>query len=325
MKKNIKPVFIFCLPRSGSTLLQRVLMSHSKISSMAEPHFLLPFIYASKKEGTLSKYSHLASQKGIDDVIRNLPKQQKEYNAYLRQFSLNIYDALAEDNSIYFLDKTPRYYSIIEDIEKIFPDAKFIFLYRNPVQIYASILTTFSNNRFHNIHGFYKNLTEGIELLSNGFKKIKAKSYRINYEDFVMHPEGNIKNLLNYLDLEYEDNILSLFQKQNIVGRSKDPTGIKMYKKVETTSIEKWKKIFNTRYRKQIIKKYIENLSSEALDIQGYDKQEILADIQSIRTNGKYSTIRDYIDFQKLRLIMRFKLNIFFSKNLKWAKGYYLN
>ena len=51
------PIFVFSLPRSGSTLLQRVLMSHNDISSVAEPWILLPQIYSLKKEGTLSEYS----------------------------------------------------------------------------------------------------------------------------------------------------------------------------------------------------------------------------------------------------------------------------
>jgi len=151
MKNNIKPVFIFCLPRSGSTLLQRILMGHSKISSIAEPHFLLPLILATKKEGTLTKYSHLASYRGINDMINNLPDKKNEYYKYLNEFSSNIYNALSKNDSIYFLDKTPRYVWVIPEIAKIFPEAKFVFLFRNPVQIYASILTTFSNNRFNKI------------------------------------------------------------------------------------------------------------------------------------------------------------------------------
>ena len=47
---QVKPVFIFSLPRSGSTLLQRVLTGHSEISSFAEPHFLLPLVGIIKKK-----------------------------------------------------------------------------------------------------------------------------------------------------------------------------------------------------------------------------------------------------------------------------------
>lgn len=325
MRDKIRPIFVFCLPRSGSTLLQRILMGHSKISSIAEPHFLLPFIFASKKDGTIAKYSHQATFKGFNDMISYLPGKENEYNQFLNDFSNKIYRGLSDKESIYFLDKTPRYFWIIPEIVKIFPDAKFVFLFRNPLQIYASILTTFSNKRFNNIHGFYRYLTEGIELLSEGYKLLKSNSYKLNYEDLVLNPEKIIKELTDYLDLDYEEGLSKIFKDQAIKGGSKDPTGIRMYNKVDSSPLNKWKELFNTPYRKRIIKRYVDNLNEEALRIQGYDKENILKDIEQIEPKGKYSLIQDFIDYTRMKLVLKFKLNIFFSKNLRWVKHQYLN
>ncbi len=57
-----------------------------------------------KKEGTQTKYSHLASFRGSNDLISNLPNKEDDYN----KFSKNIYSALANQDSVYFLDKTPN-------------------------------------------------------------------------------------------------------------------------------------------------------------------------------------------------------------------------
>ena len=325
MKNNIKPVFIFCLPRSGSTLLQRILMGHSKISSIAEPHFLLPLILATKKEGTLTKYSHLASYRGINDMINNLPDKKNEYYKYLNEFSSNIYNALSKNDSIYFLDKTPRYVWVIPEIAKIFPEAKFVFLFRNPVQIYASILTTFSNNRFNKIYAFYRNMIDGNDLLSNGYNLLKSNSYKVNYEELILNPESTIKGLTNFLQLEFEEDLSKSFKDQFVKGGSKDPTGINMYEKIDVSPLEKWQELFNTKFRKRLIRKHTENLNEETLHIQGYSKKKILKEIRQLKTNGKYNLLVDIIDYYYMKFVLISRINFMFSKNLKWVKGQYLN
>jgi Sulfotransferase family len=137
---QLKPLFIFSLPRSGSTLLQRVLMSHSKISSTAEPWLLLPLLQMLKKEGTVTTYSHQNCQKAMVDIVSNMRGGKPEYNHLLKEFVESIYASTSKDGSVYFLDKTPRYYMIIPEIVELFPEAKFVFLFRNPVHVYASML-----------------------------------------------------------------------------------------------------------------------------------------------------------------------------------------
>ena len=73
------PIFIFSLPRAGSTLLQRVLMAHKDISSVAEPWILLPNVYTTKDKGTLSEYASTVSYKGVSDFINNLPNKKNDY------------------------------------------------------------------------------------------------------------------------------------------------------------------------------------------------------------------------------------------------------
>ena len=65
------PIFIFSLPRAGSTLIQRVLMSNKDICSVAEPWILLPQIYALKGEGSLSEYSSLTSFIAMSDFVNS--------------------------------------------------------------------------------------------------------------------------------------------------------------------------------------------------------------------------------------------------------------
>ena len=70
------PVFLFSLPRSGSTLLQRMLLGHEQIASISEGWVLLPLIYAMKKKGVVAEYSHISSQIAMRDIIANLENRE---------------------------------------------------------------------------------------------------------------------------------------------------------------------------------------------------------------------------------------------------------
>lgn len=324
-KKDKKPIFILSLPRTGSTLLQRVLMNHSKISSFAEPHFLLPFVYAIKKEGIVSDYSHISSYKALSDVVNELPNGEEDYFKFLKEFSLKLYNSLSDEESIYFLDKTPLYIWIIPEIIKIFPDAKFIFLFRNPIQVYASIISTFSNNNFYKLYRFQRYLYEGFELISEEYKKYSDISFAIKYEEFVLDPDKKLKEILNYLELDFEDHMLSSFHKQDLRGRSWDPTGVKNYKKLDSSPLEKWKLIFNTVYRKYILVNYINKLSFESFKIQGYDKKSVLNEVNNFKPKRNLFFIKDYIGVQWNKIVIRYNLNLLFAENVKWSRKRYIN
>ena len=98
------------MPRSGSTLLQKLLMSHDKISSHAEPWFLLNLASIYEFEGTKSKFCYSALRFAVNDLIKSLQNQEKDIVKYIREFSLSIYQNLSDKESVYFIDKTPRYF-----------------------------------------------------------------------------------------------------------------------------------------------------------------------------------------------------------------------
>ena len=135
-----RPIFLFSLPRSGSTLLQRLLAGHPDIMTVSEPWLLLPFCYAVKPEGLFSEYNHGWAAKALNEFILGLPNQELDYYKVLNRFALALYGGANKNNALYFLDKTPRYYLIIPQIVEIFPEAKFIFLFRNPSK-YSALLS----------------------------------------------------------------------------------------------------------------------------------------------------------------------------------------
>lgn len=315
MEKQVTPLFIISMARSGSTLLQRILSSHSKISSIAEPFILLPLLYTYKKtKGTITDYGHHIARNGMRDMIKNLPMKEDEFDNHISNFVNNVYSSLSGKKDVYFLDKTPRYIFIIPEIAKIFPHAKFIFLFRNPVQIYASILSSFGKGRLKHlgVANFFNELKEGPKMITEGYSQIIERSIALRYEEFVQNPEQNLQVIMEYLNLEYESDMLSQFYKKDLKGVNIDPTGTKMYKKVNIKPLKKWEKIFGSRYRKSVIKNYVKKLDEDVLNIMGYDKIDILKEIDNIKVNGNYNLFLDIVDYNRSKIISRYA-RLYFS------------
>ena len=203
----MKLIFIFSLPRSGSTLLQRMLFAHSQVSTAPEPWILLPFSYASKLKKAESEFGSDLAAESINDFLALLPDGKSEYYIYLRDFFLKIYTSISDNHSVYFVDKTPRYYLIIPEIAKIFPEAKFIFLFRNPVSIYTSIMEL-----WHSSRPFFRNnfidIFYGPSCLTDGYRLTKLRSLALNYEFLVTEPEESMRKISDYLNLSYETNMV---------------------------------------------------------------------------------------------------------------------
>ncbi|MCB0383235.1 MAG: sulfotransferase [Psychroserpens sp.] len=319
------PIFIFSLPRSGSTLLQRVLMSHDDVCSVAEPWLLLPQIYTLKETGTLSEYSSLTTHLAIQDFINNLPNKDQDYNASLKTFILDLYAKQCQNNERYFLDKTPRYYLIIDDIVNLFPEAKFIFLFRNPIHAYASAITTWGNNRFNKLRSSYDDIVLGTKLLSEGYTKHQDKSIAVNYESFVTNFETELKRITAYLDLDLNHSILNNFSEQNTKGSLGDPTGVTKYTTISNKSIDAWKQVFNSSIRKKYALWLLKEISAKDLETQGYNKDNIIEEIKRLNSKNNHLILKDSIDYFSNFLTRTFKLNLVFSSKFSWIKKKYLS
>lgn len=319
------PIFVFSLPRSGSTLLQRVLMSHEAICSVAEPWLLLPQIYILRETGTLSEYSSLTTHWAVKDFINNLPQKELDYNASLKTFILDLYAKQCQNKERYFLDKTPRYYLIIDDIVNLFPEAKFIFLFRNPVHAYGSAIKTWGNNRFNKTRSINDDLVLGSKLLSEGYLKYKDRSVAVNYEKFVTNFETELKRITDYLDLDLNHSILNNFHIQDTKGSLGDPTGIKKYNTISQQSMSTWKDVFNSAIRKKFALWLLKDIDNTTLETQGYKKEQIIKEIKELNSKNNHLIVKDSFDYFHNFLTRKFKLNLLFSKEFSWIKKKYLS
>lgn len=285
---SIRPIFIFSLPRSGSTLLQRILASHEKIETAAEPWVLLPFIYPLKWGGVFAEYSHANAVAAIGDFITSLPNGEKDYLEAVNLAAESLYrKAAGSSDAKYFLDKTPRYALICDEVIKAFPDAKFIFLWRNPLAVIASMIETWGQGKWSLYH--YKiDLFQGQIRLLDTFERYANIVLSIKYEDFVVGPRKELDRIGNYLDIEFGGDVLESFPSISFEGKMGDPSGSKLYSQVSNEPLNKWKKTLCNPLRKWWCKHYLLWLGNERLEVMGYNFNDLILELDTIPFSTRF-------------------------------------
>lgn len=237
-----------------------------------------------QKEGTLATYSHKIAFNAIEDFIKTLPNGHADFYSLLNAFAISLYRKTnTHENIKYFLDKTPRYYLILPFIAEVFPAAKFIFLFRNPLEILASILTTWRGNRFF-IYRNYIDIFKGPQLLSDGYNFLKDRSFLLNYENLVKSPDLELNKICSFLEIDFHPSILNDYKKVKLKGRMGDQKQINEVDSISLSSIGKWKTVLNTHYRKYFSKKYVKYIGDKNLKNYGFSVRELLHEINSITT-----------------------------------------
>jgi hypothetical protein len=284
--KVIKPIFILSLPRTGSTLLQRVLASHARISTTPESWILLNLLYSLNPQGIIAEYSQISAERAMQGLITDLPNGEDDYLAVIRTAVLSIYEKLADEGSEYFLDKTPRYHLIPERIIQVFPDAKIIVLWRHPLAVVASMLNF---RPPWNLYDWYIDLYRGFDNLFEFGQGHATAILSIRYEDFVSEPIVSMQRIHEFLGLEYSEEDIRIDTQPQLAGRMGDHTDF--HEGVSKDSLDKWKTILNNPVRIWWCKRYLKYLGAERLKAIGYDYDEIDRELSNLKITVKHSGI----------------------------------
>jgi hypothetical protein len=273
---DVTPIFLVSLPRSGSTFCQRVLASHDQIATSNEPTFLLPFLYADKDADVRSTYNHHYTSWAVQDFAAGLPNGD-DYRAALRSFALDLYRrSMGDSVAPYYLDKTPKYHFVFDDLLQVFPDAKFIVLWRNPLAVIASILHTWGGDRW-NVFEFDIDLHRGVERLVDTYVANADRVVAIQYEEAVGDPITTWRRVFDHLDLDFDESLLDRFSDVKLEGRVTDPNSRRDdYQVVRTDSLDRWRDQLQNPLRKAWCRRYLTSVGRERLAVMGYDLDDLL-------------------------------------------------
>lgn len=283
----MKPIFLFSLPRSGSTLLQRILSLNREIRTVSEPWILLPHFYSLKTDGVFAEYSHQMQHAAVEDFCSKLPGGRADYLAAVRNHALDLYRLAGGGDANYFLDKTPRYHLVVNEIFETFPDAKFIFLWRHPFAVVASIMETAAGGRW-NLFRMHVDLYDGLENLVGAYANQKDRSLAVRYETLVNNPVSECSRIFDYLELTFDPAILDRLDRANVNGRFGDKRRTGPYDEISTMPIEKWKHTLANPFRKAWCRRYLKWIGRERLLVMGYDFDSILQELAEVPGKAQF-------------------------------------
>lgn len=281
----IRPIFLLSLPRSGSTLVQRGLATHPQIGTVAEPWLLLPHAYALRERGMAAEYTQPLAARAIREFVEGLPGGEEDYWAALRAFALELYAGAAGPDATHFLDKTPRYHFITPELFRLFPDAKVIFLWRNPLAVVASIVDTWTRGAW-NVDRWQGDLN-GITQLVEAYEQHREGSLAVTYEALVSDPDLTWPLIFEYLEIPFEPELVRTFADVHIEGTMGDPTGVHRYQELSTEPLEKWKGTLGNPWRKRWCRDYLDRIGADRLAVMGYDLETLRGDLDALPSSPK--------------------------------------
>ena len=220
---NSTPIFILGMPRSGTTLVEQILSCHSKVQAAGELMFL------DRYAGKLCKGLQETTPRALLEVRHN----------YLQELG-----KISEGYS-FVTDKMPQNFLYLGLILKVLPEAKIIHLKRDPAATcwsnfkqYFSALGPglgFSNDLSDTV-GYFKLYSD---LMKFWDKKYSNKIYNLNYDNLTNEQEIETKNLINFLDIGWEEACLSPHSKKRSVRTASQ---LQVRKKVYKGSSSVWRK-----------------------------------------------------------------------------------
>jgi len=203
-----EPIFIVGLPRSGSTLIEQILASHSSVEGTME----LPNIMnIARKLGNSSK-----DNTGYPEIIDNL--SDKEVNSFGNSYIQET--KFLRSGKPLFIDKMPNNFSHIGLIKMILPNAKIIDARRNPMDTcFSCYKQLFARGQaftydLSEIARYYINY---INLMDHWDKVLPGFVYKVQHEDLLEDQETITRELLEFCELEFESSTLEFYKNERAV------------------------------------------------------------------------------------------------------------
>ena len=222
-------IFVLGMPRSGTTLVETIISSHTSVTGAGE---------LSKLDGFTKKY-----RRGAKKFHEQVPKLTEAELADLANDYVAYVQELA-DGKPYVTDKLPHNFLYIGLIRKLLPKAKIIHCKRHPVANCLSIYKAYFSAKGSHKYAYnqkelaqYHNLYE--DLMQHWRNELPGQFYEIKYEDLTANQEQETRKLIEYCGLEWQDACLEFHKSKRKV---KTASAYQVRQPMSNKSVALWKK-----------------------------------------------------------------------------------
>lgn len=204
-QNKINPIFIFGVPRCGSTLIERVISSGLELIPVGEETGILGHFIRTK---VLEKQSLTLGT--ADELRGELYKIYKEKGLISKKCKYK------------FTDKSLDNFFYINVIKELYPNAKIVNCKRN---LHSSIMSIFQNNITglawtHNLESIFKYFDNYLEIMEKFKKKYPKFIYELELEKFISNPKEESKKLMSFCDLPWDIKCLEFYKRKDLFSKT---------------------------------------------------------------------------------------------------------
>ena len=191
-------------------MLQRVLGAHPSIHTLSEPWVLLPAMFGLQSDEVYAPYNHALARTAIEQFQQALPGGREDYLEATRKMFSHLYSRALErtPGATFFLDKTPRYYFVLEEIRQLFPQGTVIHLLRNPLAVLFSIVRTWTPSSRRLLYRWRHDLLDGPRCLAESLERLGDSAVVVRYESLVADPATEVRRLCDVLGLTFDPEMI---------------------------------------------------------------------------------------------------------------------
>jgi len=219
--QQLSPIYILGMPRSGTTLIEQIISSHSNVAAAGEL-------------ANIHNFGEMVITSGIYPSSDQLKLFRKSYLRELAQYS---------NNAKYVTDKLPHNFRYISLINAITPNSKIIHVKRNAAAVcwsnytkaYGANSLSFTYNLDHLVD-FYLMYEELMEFWESEYPD---NILTVDYDELVENPEFVIRKMIDFVGIPWEDGCLEPHKNKRSVKTSSQH---QVREKIYTGSSEKWKR-----------------------------------------------------------------------------------
>jgi tetratricopeptide (TPR) repeat protein len=205
------PIFIVGLPRSGSTLLEQILASHSQVEGTQElPNIqqIVTRLHGFGPEGDDPRYPRILESLSADDFA----KLGQEYLDAARVYRTR--------GAAFFIDKMPNNFRHVGLLHLMLPNARIIDARREPMACcFSNVKQLFANGQefTYSVDDIARYYRTYLDLMGHWDRVLPGRVLRVFHEDVVDDLEGNVRRLLDFCGLEFEEPCVAFHQNKRSV------------------------------------------------------------------------------------------------------------
>jgi tetratricopeptide (TPR) repeat protein len=204
------PIFIVGLPRAGSTLVEQILSSHSLVEGTMELHDMISLARG------LEAGAHDRETQYLDVVGTLTPERLRALGErYLERTRVQRKTAAP-----FFIDKMPNNFRHIGLIHLVLPRARIIDARRHPLgSCFSAFKQHFARGQYfsYSLDDLGRYYADYVELLAHFATVLPGRVHRVNYEAMVADTETEVRRLLDYCGLPFEEQCLRFYENKRAV------------------------------------------------------------------------------------------------------------